>query len=259
MTRHFIRIGAAVMITLLGLWVLWLLRSVIFYVLISLVLAGAFSPLLLNRGQLKLPARIASILLYLLVLGGLIFFIIEVGGATVRDTQELVDTFSEKDVWQQPDWLQGTAVQEFLNDRLPPPSILFATIAGERGQGLLTIVLGLSQGIFRPDQWYAGDLIPRFILEREQDPFPTALAFVSTPRRAQARPRYFPNGGARSRALHSDRACSELAGWRAVRVRILGAWIPIPGAAGGDLRAGNPYSSRRGDHRHSYHAFDWLV
>jgi putative permease len=116
--------------------------------LISLVLAGASTPLFKNLGQRKLPARIAMILLYLLILSSLIFFLIEVGGAAVRDVQELVDALSESDVWQQPDWLQGIAVQQFLNDRLPPPSILFATIAGERGQGLLSIFLGLTQGIF---------------------------------------------------------------------------------------------------------------
>jgi predicted PurR-regulated permease PerM len=148
MTRHLIRIGAAVMITLLGLWVFWLLRSVILYVLISLVLAGAATPLFYNLSRFKWQARLGMILLYLLVLGGLILFLLEAGGAAVRDAQSLVDALSEQDVWQQPAWVQGVAVEQFLNDRLPPPSILVATIAGERGQGLLSIFLGLTQGIF---------------------------------------------------------------------------------------------------------------
>lgn len=148
MTRHLIRIGAAVMITLLGLWVLWLLRSVILYVLISLALAGAVAPLFINFNRYKLPARIGLIFFYLLMLGGLILFILEAGGAAARDTQALVDALSERDVWQQPDWVRGVAVEQFLNDWLPPPSVLVGTIAGERGQGLLSIFLGITQGIF---------------------------------------------------------------------------------------------------------------
>jgi predicted PurR-regulated permease PerM len=148
MTRHLIRIGAAVMVTLLGLWVLWLLRSVILYVVISLALAAAVVPLFKNFGRLKWPARLGMILFYLLALGSFIFFLLEVGGAAVRDVQALVDALSEQDVWQQPAWVQGQAVEKFLNDRLPPPSLFVAGIAGERGQGLLAIFLGLTQGIF---------------------------------------------------------------------------------------------------------------
>jgi putative permease len=148
MNRHLIRFGAAVMITLLGLWVLWLLRSVILYVLISLTLAGAVAPLFKNINRFKWPARVGMILLYLLVLGGLIFFLLELGSAAVRDAQALVDALSEQDVWQQPAWVQGQAVEQFLNERLPPPSLLVAGVVGERGQGLLAIVLSLVQGIF---------------------------------------------------------------------------------------------------------------
>lgn len=148
MTKHLIRIGAAVMVTLLGLWVIWLLRSVILYVLISLALAGAVAPLFANFSRQKLPARLGMILFYLLMLSGLVLFIIEAGGAAGRDAQALVDALSEQDVWQQPDWVQGVAVEQFLNDRLPPPSVLVNTVAGERGQGLLSIFLGLTQGIF---------------------------------------------------------------------------------------------------------------
>lgn len=136
------------MITLLGLWVLWLLRSVILYVLISLALAAALAPLFTSLSRVKLPVRLAMILLYLLILAGLILLVLEAAGTAARDAQALVDALSEQDVWQQPDWLQGVAVEQFLNERLPPPSILFETIAGERGEGLLSIFLGLTQGIF---------------------------------------------------------------------------------------------------------------
>jgi len=148
MTRHLIRIGVVVMVTLLGLWVLWLLRSVILYVLISLALAAAVAPLFMKLSRVKLLARLGMILFYLLVLAGLILFMIEVGGAAARDAQALVDALSEQDVWQQPDWVQGVAVEQFLNERLPPPSLLVAAIAGERGQGLLSIFLGFTQGVF---------------------------------------------------------------------------------------------------------------
>jgi putative permease len=121
---------------------------VILYVLLSLALAGAVAPLFIRLGRLKWPLRLGMVLLLLLVLAGIVVFLLEVGGAAVRDTQVLVEALSEQDVWKQPEWVQGRAIEQFLNDRLPPPSVLAETIAGERGEGLLSIFLGLTQGIF---------------------------------------------------------------------------------------------------------------
>ncbi len=75
MTRHLIRIGMAIMTTLLALVVLWQFRTVVIYVLISLTLAAAMRPFIKKMVGHGLLAKIAWLLLYLTVLGSLVFLL----------------------------------------------------------------------------------------------------------------------------------------------------------------------------------------
>ena len=62
MTRQIIRIGAAVMTTLLALVVLWQFRIAVVYVLISLALAAALHPLVNRLVGRSFVVRMAWIL-----------------------------------------------------------------------------------------------------------------------------------------------------------------------------------------------------
>ena len=147
MTKHIIRIGAAVMTTLLALVVLWQFRMAVVYVLISLALAAALRPLVNRLVGRRFVVRAAWILLYVVALGSLGFLIFQVGQAVVSEIQHLAQTVSVQDAWRLPGWLQDSAFQQTLVGRLPPPSKLFEAVTGSQGQLVLPAVLGFTQGI----------------------------------------------------------------------------------------------------------------
>ena len=69
MTKQILRIGAAVMTTLLALLVLWQFRMAVVYVLVSLALAAALRPLVNRLVGRSFVVRAAWILLYVVALG----------------------------------------------------------------------------------------------------------------------------------------------------------------------------------------------
>ena len=147
MTKHIIRIGSAVMTTLLALVVLWQFRMAVVYVLISLALAAALRPLVNRLVGHRFVVRAAWILLYLVALGSFGFLIFQIGQAMISEIQHLAQTVSVQDAWRLPGWLQGSAFQQTLVGRLPPPSKLFEALTGSQGQLVLPAVLGFTQGI----------------------------------------------------------------------------------------------------------------
>jgi len=147
MTKKVAWMGTAVMTTLLALLLLWQFRTAVVYVLISLALAAAVHPFAKRQSGQGLAARLAVILLSLMALGsfGLLLFLTV--GAAIRDIQELSQQVSTQDEWRQPEWLEGSSLQQLLDTRLPPPSELFAAVIGDQGQLVLPAVLGFTQGI----------------------------------------------------------------------------------------------------------------
>ncbi len=147
MTKQLVRFSTAIMTTLLALVVLWQFRIAVIYVLISLMLAAALRPLvnrLAGRGWL---VRVVWILLYLAALGSFGFLLFLTGEAAVNEIQRLAQTVSVQDEWMLPIWLEGSAFQQSLIGRLPPPSMLFEAITGDQGQLILPAILGFSQSV----------------------------------------------------------------------------------------------------------------
>ena len=147
MTMRLVGFAAAVMTTLLALVVLWQFRTVVAYLLISLTLAAALRPLanrLVGRGFV---VRLAWILLYLAVLVGFGYLLVQTGVTAVKEIQQVSHTLSVQDEWSLPIWLQGSSFQQALMARLPPPSKLFEAAAGDQGQLVLPAVLGFTQGL----------------------------------------------------------------------------------------------------------------
>jgi len=147
MTMRLVGFAAAVMTTLLALVVLWQFRTVVAYLLISLTLAAALRPLanrLVGRG---LVVRLAWILLYLAVLVGFGYLLVQTGVTAVKEIQQVSHTLSVQDEWSLPIWLQGSSFQQAVMARLPPPSKLFEAAAGNQGQLVLPAVLGFTQGL----------------------------------------------------------------------------------------------------------------
>ncbi len=146
-TRQLLIIGTAVMVTVLGLLLLWQFRLVLVYVLFSLALAAAIRPLakrLAGRSRVK---RLGLLLLCLLILGGFALLLVLGVAEAAGDIQRLAGQVAVQDEWQQPEWLVGTALQEVLDERLPAPSALFGAVTGDQGQLVLPTLLGFTQNI----------------------------------------------------------------------------------------------------------------
>ncbi len=147
MTKKLVVFGLAVMTTLLALVVLWQFRTVVVYVLISLMLAAALRPLfnrLVGRSRL---VRVAWILLYVVVLVGFGFLLFLTTETAIKEIQQLAHTVAVQDKWVLPLWLEGSSFQQVLLSRLPPPSMLFEAVTGSQGQLVLPALLGFTQGV----------------------------------------------------------------------------------------------------------------
>jgi len=146
MNKQLVKFAAAVMTTLLGLLILWQFRNVVIYVLISLMLAAAMRPLMTRLKGKRLPIRLAWILLYLVILGGLGFLLFLSIENAINEIQLLLKTLSVRDKWILPVWLHGSSFQQTLISRLPAPSKLIEAITGDQGQLVLPAILGFSLG-----------------------------------------------------------------------------------------------------------------
>jgi putative permease len=146
MTKHIIRIGIAVLTSLLALVVLWQFRVIIAFILISVMLAAALRPLANRLVGRKLIVRIAWIMLYVLVLGGFVIFIFLTGRVAISEVQVFGAGLSTQNAWTLPTWLEGTTFQQTLTSWLPPPSTLLAAITGDQGQLVLPSILGFLKG-----------------------------------------------------------------------------------------------------------------
>ena len=160
MTRKLVTIGAAVIVTLLALGLVWQLRLAVVYVLISLALAAAVRPLFTAWARQRWPRRARLVGLGLLVVAGVGFLLVTAATASVREIQQLAANTSAHDAWEMPRWLQGSALQQALAGRLPSPSLVLQSLTGEHGQLVLPAVLGFSQSL---SEVVAGVLLVLFL------------------------------------------------------------------------------------------------
>jgi len=147
MTRKLVTIGAAVIVTLLALGLLWQLRQAVVYVLISLALAAAARPLVTAWIRRRWRQRAGLAGLCLLVVAGVGFLLLIGSNAAVREIQLLAANTSARDAWQMPRWLQGSTFQQAVQGRLPSPSLVFQSLTGKQGQLVLPALLGFSQNL----------------------------------------------------------------------------------------------------------------
>jgi len=146
MTKRLVMFATAVMITLLGLLVLWQFHIVVVYVLISLTLAATVRPLVQRLVRRGFVVRAAWILLYLVVLGGFGFLLFLTGKIVINEIQQLSHSVSVQDKWILPRWVEGSCFQQTLVARLPTPGKLFEAFTGDQGQLVLPALLGFTKG-----------------------------------------------------------------------------------------------------------------
>ncbi len=92
-------------------------------------------------------ARTVWILLYVVALGSFGFLLFRTGETAINEIQLFARTVSVQDEWRVPVWLEGSAFQQELAARLPPPSQLFSAVTGSQGQRVLPALFDFTQGI----------------------------------------------------------------------------------------------------------------
>jgi predicted PurR-regulated permease PerM len=147
MTKKLIGIGLAVMAALLMLVVLWQLRMVVIYVLISLLVSSALRPLVKRLSGLSFFWRLSWILIYVLGSAGFVFLIFSSGKAAITQIQILVRNLAVLDTWRVPYWLKQSMFNQVVVARLPPPSIFLEAVTGDEGQHVISVLFGLSRDI----------------------------------------------------------------------------------------------------------------
>ncbi len=146
MSKNLVRIGVAVLTTLLSIYVLWQFRTVVAYVLISLMLAASIRPMFSRLAGRSLIQRLAWIFAYVILLGGFGYFLFVVFKISTIQIQEFAKSVSVQDKWVLPLW-SGSSIQQVILNSLPSPSVLFQAIIGNEGELVGPALLGVAQGI----------------------------------------------------------------------------------------------------------------
>ena len=145
MIKKLVMFSTAILTTLLVLVVLWQFHLVLIYVLVSLALAAAIRPLIKRLDGRKVIVRLAWTLLYLVVFAGIFVSLYFSARSAATEIQTLGENISVQDTWVLPTWLEGSTFQQALTNWLPPPSMLFTAVTGDKGQLVMPAVLGFLQ------------------------------------------------------------------------------------------------------------------
>jgi predicted PurR-regulated permease PerM len=146
MSKNLVRISVAVLTTALVLLVLWQFRTVVAYVLLSLILAASIRPLFSRLAGKRLIMRLIWIFAYILAASILVFLFFLIFRESGSELQRLAKTVSVKDKWNFSLWADSS-IQQSLISRLPSPSVLFQAIIGNNGELVIPALLGIAQGI----------------------------------------------------------------------------------------------------------------
>jgi len=146
MSKSLVRIGVAVLTTVLILLLLWAFRTVVAYVVISLLLAASIRPLVNHLAGKRLFVKLIWIFSYVLIAGSLGYLFFLVVRQSGSELQRLAQSVSVKDKWNFSLWADSS-IQQNLLARLPSPSVLFQAIIGNNGELVVPALLGIAQGI----------------------------------------------------------------------------------------------------------------
>jgi len=135
-----------VLATLGGLMLLWQFWAAIVLFALSLAVAAAVRPATDFGARLHLPRGLSILFTYLIVLAiltGLIVLVAQpLALELARATNQFVGTYEQITIY----WPKGTAFQQAVASRLPPPEELYQAMAGDQGLALFRSILGVAQG-----------------------------------------------------------------------------------------------------------------
>lgn len=146
MIKNVVRVGLAVLTTIMAIVIFWQFRTAVVYVLISLILAASIRPLFTKLIGKRIIIRILWIFIYLIVifgLGTLLKFAVQ---TAATELQTIADGVSAEDKWTLLLWSDNEGLQS-LFQRLPSPSVLFEAVVGIEGELLVSALFGIVQGV----------------------------------------------------------------------------------------------------------------
>jgi predicted PurR-regulated permease PerM len=146
MIKNVVRVGLAVLTTIMAVVIFWQFRTAVVYVLISLILAASIRPLFTRLIGKRITIRIIWILIYLIVFSGLVYLFIFAVQTAATELQTIAAGVSAQDKWTLLVWSDNKGLQS-LFQRLPSPSVLFQAVIGNDGELLVPALFGIVQGI----------------------------------------------------------------------------------------------------------------
>jgi len=145
--KRLLAYAIVILATLTGLLLLWQIRLVVGIFLLSLLVSAAVRPVIERITARGLPMVAAMLLTYLsglllLALAGYFF-----SGPLVGEVDMLADRLTVTYDILYPNWEEGSAFEQALAGRLPPPQQLYDLIAAEEGQLLAQTVFAFTQSL----------------------------------------------------------------------------------------------------------------
>lgn len=139
----------AVVIATLGLLVvLWEFRAVVALFVLSLLAAAAVRPLIERVVKVGLPLPLAMLLIYIALLGIVVLSLYAIRDSLIAEVQTLANYVAITYETRYPLWLEGTAAQQAVATRLPPPEQIYDALAGQDGEAMARALFGITQGVF---------------------------------------------------------------------------------------------------------------
>ena len=138
---------ALVLLTLVGAALLWEFRSVLLLFAFSLAIAAALRPLVDRQVERGWNRGLAIMLVYGLSLGLVIAIGWSLGPRLLEELRRAADNFVLQYDRLYLSWPQGTAFQQAVVGLLPPPTELYAAIAGPSGEAIAQQLLGVTANL----------------------------------------------------------------------------------------------------------------
>lgn len=145
MMKRVVVYAVVVLSTLALLFLIWYFRTVIIFFILSLFVAAAARPIISRLTEYGIPLTLSIILTYALSLGLVVIWLFIINQSFLNELQGLVNQIAATYEIIQPVWAEeGTAFQQAIAGRLPPPPQLYEALAAEDGallaQSLFAVV-----------------------------------------------------------------------------------------------------------------------
>jgi len=146
MIKNVVKVGLAVLTTIMVIVIFWQFRTAVIYVLISLIVAASIRPFYTRLIGKRIIIRIIWILAYLIVFCGLAYLFIFAIQTAATELQTVAEGVSAQDKWTLLLWSNNSGLQT-LFQRLPSPSVLFQAVVGNEGELVVPAMFGIVRDI----------------------------------------------------------------------------------------------------------------